>query len=286
MIVVTGASGQLGRRIVEQLLKRIAPERIGVSVRDPAKAADLAGCGVRVRAGDFADPESLRASFEGATQVLITSSNARVYGGDPLVQHRNAIEAARAAGAERIVYTSHMAASDRSAFPPMLEHAATEAMLAESGLAWTALRNGFYAQSALQFMGDWRNTGVIAAPEDGPVCWTTHSDLAGAVAVVLSEPGRFDGPTPPLTGSEALDLAALAQIASEILGRPVERLVIPDDHLQSAMTARGALPYAVNALLGFYRAGRAGEFAAMNPTLGTLLGYKPTAMAQVLAGAV
>ena len=177
MIIVTGASGKLGHAIVEQLVARVPVDQVGASVRDPAKAADLTALGVRVRRGDFADPESLRHAFAGATEVLIVSSNARASGGDTLAQHRSAIDAARAVGAGRIVYTSHMGASASSAFPPMHDHAATEEMLRQSGLAWTALRHGFYAASGVALMGDALETGVLEAPADGKVAWTAHAAL-------------------------------------------------------------------------------------------------------------
>lgn len=282
MIIDTGATGQLGRAIVEKLIERVPASGVGVSVRDVAKAAPLAAAGVRVRSGDFDQPEALRHAFEGATQVLIVSSNARAYGGDTLAQHRTAIAAARAAGARRIVYTSHMAASAASAFPPMLDHAATEAMLAESGLAWTALRNGFYAASGLALMGDALTTGVLEAPADGAVSWTAHADLAEAAAIVLADEGRYDGPTPPLTGSQALDLAAIASIASE-LGRPVRRVVISDDDLRARMAAHGAPAPRAAIALGLYHASRRGEFAAVDPTLARLLGRAPVTMRDLLA---
>ena len=283
MIIVTGATGHLGRAIVEQLVGRLAADQVGVSVRDPSKASDLAALGVRVRRGDFAEPASLTHAFEGATQVLVVSSNAAAHGGDPLAQHRAAIEAARAAGARRVVYTSHMGASATSLFPPMLDHAATEAMLGESGLAWTSLRNGFYASSGLALAGDGWKTGVIEAPADGKVSWATHADLAAAAAIVLTSEGRFDGPTPPLTGAEALDLADLAALGSELLGRPVRRQVLTDDEQQARMSARGAPPGAVRLVLGLYRASRAGEFAAVDPTLAQLLGRRPTPVRDLLA---
>ena len=196
MIIVTGASGQLGRAIVQKLAQRVPVTQVGASVRDPEKANDLAALGVRVRRGDFDEPASLAHAFEGATQVLIVSSNAAATGGDPLAQHQAAIEAARTAGAGRIVYTSHMAASSASAFPPMRDHAATEEMLRQSGLAWTALRNGFYGSSGLLFLGDALKTGVLEVPADGKVSWTAHADLAEAAAIVLADEGRYDGPTP------------------------------------------------------------------------------------------
>ena len=286
MIVVTGATGQLGRAIVTQLVARVPTGEVGASGRDPAKAADLAVIGVRVRRGDFADPDTLPHAFEGATQVLVVSSNAAAHGGDPLAQHRAAIAAARAVGARRVLYTSHMAASATSAFPPMHTHAATEAMLAESGLAWTALRNGFYASSGVAFMGDAPTTGVLAGPADGPVSWTAHADLAEAAAAILADDGRtwrFARPTPPLTGAEALDLVALVGLATDVLGRPVRREVVSDDALRARMAARGAPPVVADITLGFYAASRAGEFAAVDPTLAQILGRRPTRMRDVLA---
>src|SRR5271155_3895316 len=110
MIIVTGATGQLGRAIVERLLSRVPAGQIGVSVRDPDQAEDLAARGVRVRRGDFGDLPSLAGSFEDASQVLIVSGPA-----DP-APHHAAIEAAMAAGAKRILYTSHMGANPGSLF--------------------------------------------------------------------------------------------------------------------------------------------------------------------------
>jgi uncharacterized protein YbjT (DUF2867 family) len=286
MIIVTGATGQLGRAIVERLLARMPAQRVGVSVRDPAKAHQVAAHGVRVRRGDFAEPETLHAAFEGATQLLMVSSNARASGGDTLAQHQAAIAAARAVGARRVVYTSHMAASATSAFPPMHDHAATEELLRQSGLAWTALRNGFYAASGVALMGDALTTGVLAAPADGAVSWTAHADLAEAAALLLVDEGRYDGPTPPLTAAQSLDLADLAGIASTLSGRSIRREVIPDEELRARMTARGLPPGAVQVALGLYAASRKGEFAAVDPTLAELLGRQPTSLRDVLAASV
>ena len=283
MIIVTGATGQLGRGIVESLVTRVPADRIGVSVRAPEKASALSALGVRVRQGDFDDPASLARAFEGAKQVLIVSSNARAYGGNPLDQHRSAIEAARSAGARRIVYTSHMGASSSSLFPPMHDHAATEDTLRASGLAWTSLRNGFYASSGVALLGDARKTGVIEAPADGKVSWTAHADLAEVAATILADEGRYEGPTPPLTGSEALDLADIGDLASISWGRPLRREVTTDDALKAKMAARGVPPAVVDIALGLYRASRGGEFSAVDPTLERLLGRRPTAMRDVLA---
>ena len=283
MIIVTGATGQLGRGIVEQLVQRVPAGQVGVSVRDPAKAADLAALGVRVRRGDFEAPDSLEHAFEGATQVLLVSSNGAAQGRDPIAQHRTAIEAARAAGARRVVYTSHMGVGEASAFPPMRDHHATEGLLRQSGLAWTSLRNGFYAASGVMLMGDARRTGVIEAPADGKVSWTAHADLAEVAAILLAKEGQYEGPTPPLTASQALDLADLAGLASEVLGRPVRRQTIADEELRARMTARGVPARVVDISLGLYAASRAGEFSAVDPTLERLLGRRPTSMREVIA---
>ena len=283
MIVVTGATGKLGRQIVEALLDKLPAEQVGASVRDPAKASALAERGVRVRQGDFSDPSSLASSFEGASQVLIVSSNVRARGGDPLAQHRAAIDAARAAGVRRIVYTSHMGVGASSAFPPMHDHAETEAMLSGSGIAWTALRNGFYASTVPTMIGDAGSTGVLAAPQDGKVSWTAHSDLAEAAAMVLVDERRFDGATPPLTASEALDLSDVAALLAELNGRPIERRVLTDAKQAETMAERGVPAAAIDMTLGLYRAARAGEFAKVDPTLAWLLGRKPTTVREVLA---
>ncbi len=282
MIIVTGATGQLGHAIVLELLKLKSASEIGVSVRDPQKASDLAGKGVRVRRGDFADSASLQHAFEGATQLLMVSSNARAYGGEPLAQHQAAIEAARAAGVNRIVYTSQIAASPTSAFGPAVDHAATEEQLRQSGLAWTSLRNGFYASSGLMSMGNSLETGLLEAPADGKVAWAAHADLAEAAAILLMNPGRYGGPTPPLTGSQALDLADLAAIATE-LGRPVQRTVFPDEELGAKLEARGMPASAARFMLGNSIASRNGEFGPVNTTLEQLIGHPPTTMRALIA---
>ncbi|MDY7106136.1 MAG: NAD(P)H-binding protein [Actinomycetota bacterium] len=283
MIVITGATGQLGGRVVEQLLERVPASEIALSTRDPANARGLAARGVRVRRGDFDDGASLRHAFEGATKVLLVSSGA--LGEDGLRRHRTVIDAARDCGVERLVYTSQMGADPASAFPPMTTHAATEAMLAASGMAFTALRNGYYAASGLMFMGRALETGELVAPEDGPVAWTTHDDLASAAAVVLAGDGDLDGVTPPLTGREALTLADLAAIASEVTGRAIARVIVSDDEHRANLVAGGLPDRVADLLCGSFVASRRGAFAATDPTLEALVGRPPATMRQFLAAA-
>ncbi len=167
MIIVTGANGQLGRAIVRRLLERMSAAHIGVSVRDPAGAREPEERGVRVRQGDFTDAASLAHAFEGPSQVLISPAN--LTGEARLRMHRTAIEQAKAAGAGRILYASHMAASPVSLFPPMPDHAATEDMLRDSGVTFTSLRCGFYAASGAQIIKSAVETGELVGPEDGTV---------------------------------------------------------------------------------------------------------------------
>lgn len=283
MLIVTGASGQLGRKIVENLLQQVPAERIGVSVRDPGRVADLAAAGVRVRQGDYDDAASLRHAWDGAERVLLVSSNAAATGGDPLVQHRAAIEVARELNVHRVFYTSQIASSATSYFPPALTHAATEAMLAESGLPWTALRHGFYADSALGMNARGFASGVLAAPADGKVSWTTHDDLVAADAALLAGDQTIDGPTPPLTGLEALDLADLAVLAGEILAKPVSRQTLGDDEMLETARAAGVPAERLGIMMGYYHAARAGEFAGVDQTLAGLIGRPPQTMRDFMA---
>lgn len=286
MIVLTGANGTLGRAITERLLDRLPAQQVGVSVRDPEQAAVLRDRGVRVRRGDFADPATLADAFEGATQVLVVSAGA--LGASAVEMNLAAIAAAKAAGAGRILYTSHMGASPGSLFEPMPTHAASEQALQESGVPFTALRNGFYTSTILRLLGDAARTGVLALPEDGPVSWTAHADLADAAALALTDHDlpEFDGLSPALTATEAVDMDGVAQIVSELTGRTVTRQVVTDEAHRATLLAHGAPPPAADLLLGMFRASRRGEFAAVDPTLPRLLGRPPTTVRDVLATAL
>jgi len=281
MIIVTGANGQFGRQVVDHLLRRVPAERVGVSVRDPRRADGYARRGVRVRRGDFTDPASLADAFEGATQVLVVSVDR--LGDEAVRQHRAAIDAAVAAGARRILYTSHQAAGTTSRFRPGRDHAATEEALRHSGIAYTSLRNGFYASSGLAYFGDAGRTGTLDLPADGPVSWTDRADLAEAAAVLLADEGRYDGPTPPLTAADAYTYAELAALASELTGRTVSRGTVTDERFRDAMVERGVPAGMAGELVGMFAAARDGEFTAVDPTLGELLGRAPTPMRTLLA---
>ena len=188
--------------------------------------------------------------------------------------HRAAIEAAVRAGVGRILYTSHQGAALDTPFGPGRDHAQTEQLLAESGAAWTSLRNGFYAHTLNWCLGPWRETGVIAVPADGPVSWTAREDAAEAAAVILASNGAYEGPT-TLTASAAPTFEDLAAVASGISGRSVERVVMDEDEWIAAQMAAGQNEGAARFMLGMYQAAAGGFFAGTDPLLGTLLGREP-----------
>ncbi|WP_026925273.1 NmrA family NAD(P)-binding protein [Glycomyces arizonensis] len=277
MIIVTGANGRLGGGTVEHLLKRLPADQIGVSVRDPERAKGLSDRGVRVRHGDFTDASSLEHAFEGASRVLIVSCD--TLGEEGVRQHRTAIDAAVGAGARRILYTSHMAASADSSFVPVRDHTATEEYLAATGVPFTSLRDGFHASSAPMMLGDTAE-GTLAIPADGPVAWTDVNDLAEAAAILLAGEAVFEGPTPPLTAEATYTLPEVAAMAAG--DRPVATERLSDDDYRSRMKERGLPDIAVEMMLGFFLAARAGEFAGTDPALARLLGRSPRPLPEVL----
>ncbi|MGI5183501.1 NAD(P)H-binding protein [Dactylosporangium sp. CA-152071] len=281
MIIVTGATGNLGSRIVTRLLELVPPDTVGVSVRDAGKAAALAERGVRVRVGDFTDPDTLQHAFEGASQVLVISASIR--GAGAVAANIAAIDAARAAGAQRILYTSHQAAAKDSLFAPQLTHALTEEHLTRQGIAFTALRNGFYASTLGHYIGAALETGRLVAPQDGPVSWTDHADLAEVAAAVLAGNITLDGVTAPLTAPQALDFEAVAGILSDLTGRTIERVVVDDEAWKAAAVERGMPPQAADFTLGMFRAARRGEFAVTDPTLEAVIGQAAVPAGAVLA---
>jgi uncharacterized protein YbjT (DUF2867 family) len=284
MIIVTGATGQLGSRIVGRLLARVPAGRVGVSVRDPDRAAGLAARGVRVRRGDFGDPGNLAAAFEGATQVLVVSVDG--LGEGAVAQHRSAIDAAQRAGAQRILYTSHQAASPRSLFGPARDHAATEAHLAATGVPSTVLRDGFHAATVPHLLGRALETGELVAPADGPVSWTTHDDLAEAAAGILTDHDRPTSETLVLTAADAVDLGGVAAILSDLVGRTIRRVVVGDEDYVTGLAAHGVPEPAARMLLTMFQAARRGEFAVTDPALAHLVGHPPQTIRTVLRAAV
>lgn len=278
MIIVTGATGALNGATVEHLLTRIPRTEIGVSVRDPRRAQHLAARGIRVQQGSYDDPDALRDSFADADQVLLVSSSDRA--ADVIAQHRNAIDAAVDAGAKRILYTSAHGTGFDTPYPPLAVHAAAEAHLAASGVAWTALRNGFYGDLG-QLLGPWQETGVISMPADGPFSWVDRRDAAEAAAAILTSDAPPEGPV-DLTLSSPITLADFASAASALTGRRIRRIVVGDEEWITGEKDKGVPEQVARFTLSMFRATRGGHFARPDGTLARLLGREPRGIADQL----
>lgn len=248
-------------------VRRPPAERLAPAVRDLVSALDEVPVVVTGRRSDV---------------LAWNTLGHALLAGHAVRQHRAAIDGAVAAGARRILYTSHMGAGAASHFQPCRDHAATEDALRASGVPFTSLRNGFYTASALQFLGHALESGHVDLPADGPVSWTAHADLADAAAAILADEGCFDGPTPPLTAARALTFDDIAGIATDVTGRTFTRTTATDDQFREQLTGHGVPAEAADQLLGVFTAGRAGEFAAVDPTLTTLLGREPITLGAVL----
>lgn len=257
MIVVTGASGQLGRAIVKALLKHVPAVQIVASVRDFSKAAALAKRGVVVRSGNFEAPRPLASTFEHTSQFLVISVDK--LGRAALEMRQHAIEAAKAAGVQRVLYISHQGGRLDSPFAPARDHAITETALMQIAVPYASLRHGFYAESVLHLVGHDIAAGEIRAPEDGPVSWTSRMNLAEADATVLTKPVTFEGISPPLTASRAVTMFEMA----ELTGRDIERVTLTDKAWFEEKVACGVPAPMATMLLGRYLASRRGDLRSL-----------------------
>lgn len=232
-IVITGATGHLGRLVVEALLERGADGLVATG-RSVQRLADLAERGVRTERLDFDDvPDTV--DWLAAGDVLLLVSGSEVGRREP--QHRAVIELAARSGVRRIVYTSAPAADDTTlAVAP--EHAATEALIRESGLPFTFLRNGWYTENYLPAFEQARESGlVLGSAGEGRVASAPRSDFAGAAAVVLTTDGH-DGAVYELFGDAAWTYGELAGTFADVLGREVTyRSLTPEAHRDALLTA-------------------------------------------------
>ena len=235
-VVVTGATGHLGRLVVQNLLDRGVPAgQIVATGRRTETLADLADRGVIVRPSDFDDPDSLAAVFAGAQKVLLVSGNAI---GQRVAQHTNAIEAARAAGVELLAYTSVLNA-DTSMMLLAAEHQATEAVLRASGVPFVLLRNGWYHENYTAQIPVYLQTGaVFGAAGDGRVSGAARADYAAATGAVLAQDGHA-GAVYELGGTESFSLAELAATVAAATGQEVGYTDLPVEAYTQALVGAG-----------------------------------------------
>ncbi len=277
IIAVTGATGQLGRLVIEQLKTRAPAESLVALVRDPAKAADL---GVEVRAADYDEPATLAAALAGVDVLLLISSDAI---GQRVAQHRNVIEAAKATGVKRIAYTSILRADD-TPIGLGVEHRATEAMIRESGLAYTLLRNGWYLENyAGAIVGALHAGAFVGSADQGRISAAARADYADAAAIVLTSDGH-EGQTYELAGDEAFTMAELAAETSRQTGRDLPYNNLPEDAYAEVLKSIG-LPPPVAAMLAQSDVGAAqGALFNADRRLSRLIGRPTTPWAAFVAG--
>ncbi len=279
-IVVTGATGQLGRLVVEALLDRGVPaERIVATGRRTEALADLQDRGVTVRRADYTDPDSLRTAFAGAEKVLLVSSSEV---GQREAQHRNVIAAAKDAGVRLIAYTS-ITKADTSTLALASEHEATEQLLAESGVPYVVLRNGWYTENYTGQLPTYLEHGIVGSARAGRVSAATRADFAEAAAAVLAGDGHA-GKVYEL-GGEAFTMPELAAVVSAATGQEVTYTDVPVEQYTQILVGAG-LPEPVAAVFADGDRGVAdGELHVGADDLATLIGRAPTSLAEAVAAA-
>ena len=284
--VITGASGHLGRRVAELLVSEhdVAPADLVLVTRSPDKLADLAADGAHVRHGDFGDPASLQAAFAGAEKALVISTD-RV--GTRVQGHKAAIDAAVAAGARSIAYTSGINPSDSSPIGVMWEHRQTEDHLRAAAPAWTILRNSIYAEILLGGAQAALATGSHVTNEgDGRVSYVARDDCAAAAAAVLAADGH-EGRIYDITGPMSLGAADVAALYGELGARPVEVVQVDDDAFVAGLVEHAGMPRPVAEVYASFGTGaRCGYSAPVSDTFLQLTGRRPTPARDVLAAGI
>ena len=277
--LVTGASGQLGGRVVELLLEAGVGPLIATT-RSVDKLIVFANRGVDVRTADFNDPSGLGEAFSGAKRLLIISTD-DLEPGKRLAAHRGAIEAAVAADIEHIVYTSLTNPAEDSPIPFSGDHRDTEAMLAESGVSYTILRNNLYTDMMLMSAPQAIGMGqLFAAAGDGAAGYVTREDCAQAAAAALmkeTETNTYD-----ITGPELVSQGALAQILSEVSGSEIPYIPISVEDLRAAMMGNGLPKMMADVFSSFDVAIAKGFFAVKTSAVEDLTGQAPTSVRSFL----
>jgi NAD(P)H dehydrogenase (quinone) len=279
MIAVTGATGQLGRLVINALLKKVPASEIIAAVRNPEKAHDLAALGVQIRKADYSQPATLDTAFQGVDKLLLISSSEV---GQRIAQHSAVIAAAKRAGVKLLAYTSLLHA-DKSPLGLGEEHRATEALLRESGLPVVLLRNGWYTENyAASIAPALAHGAFIGAVAEGRIASAAREDYAEAAAVVLTQ-GNQAGKVYELAGD---DIYTLAEFSAEIARQSGKTVVYHDlseaDFKQALLGA--GLPDVFASLLADSDAGAAkGGLFDDSHTLSKLIGRPTTPYADVIA---
>ncbi|MGW4685680.1 SDR family oxidoreductase [Streptomyces sp. NPDC004244] len=281
-IVVTGATGALGRLVVEELLKRVPAAEVAVAVRDKAKAEDLAERGVEVRIADYDAPETLADAFRAGDRVLLVSGNAV---GRRVPQHTAVIEAAKAAGVAQLAYTGILGGPEAD-FDLAAEHKVTEQALLDSGLPYTFLRNGWYHENyTAQLAGVLAHGAVVGSAGEGRIASAARADYAAAAAAVLTGEGHLNR-IYELSGDMAWSMAEYAAEVSAQSGKEIAYTDLPAEAHLSALTGAG-VPEAFAALLVDVDAAISrGSLGHTGGDLARLIGRPTTPVAEAITAAL
>lgn len=282
MIVITGATGQLGRLVIAALLNKVPAKNIVAAVRDVEKAKDIAALGVVVRYADYNQPATWDAALKGAEKVLLISSSEV---GQRTQQHQTVIDAAKRAGVSQLAYTSILHA-DTSTLSLAQEHKETEAVIFASGLPYVFLRNGWYLENYIPGIAAAQSLGAVyGAAEEGRISAASREDYANAAAEVLSSAQHSDK-IYELAGDAAFTMAEYAAAISTLSGKAIPYVNLPQESYQNALVGAG-LPELFAAILADADAGIAkGQLFDEGRQLSQLIGKPTTSLESVIKRAL
>lgn len=282
MIVITGANGQLGRLVIQSLLKKLPAAEIVAAVRSPEKAQDIAALGVQVRQADYNQPATLASAFKGADKVLLISSSEV---GSRAAQHQAVINAVKQAGVKLLAYTSLLKA-ETSPLALASEHLATEQAIKASGIAFVLLRNGWYTENYAASIAPALAHGVfIGSAGEGKIASASRADYAEAAAAVIASDGQA-GKVYELAGDDFYTLHDFANEIAKQAGKNVSYQDLPEAAFAEALVGVG-LPAPFAALLADSDVGAAkGGLFDDSHQLSHLIGRPTTPYATVIAASL
>ena len=279
-ILVTGATGKLGRTVIETLVKKLPANRIVALVRDEAKAADLKEKGVDIRLGDYDDTASLDRAMQGVEKVLLISGGNAKNG---LAQHQNVVDAAKKAGVKCIAYTSRCL-KDRNTLVNQLmkRHFETEDYIKESGLPYILFRNILYMDSMTFFLGEKvLDTGVYLPAGDGKASFALRSDMGEAIGNVLSG-NDCNNRIYDFTGTETYSFYDVATALTELSGKKVNYTPVEPETYQAHTTQLGMPAFVIGMVIGFMTDIKNGQEEKVSADLENILGRKPASLKEGL----
>lgn len=281
-LLVTGASGHFGQRVIERLLES-GHHQIIATTRHPEKLAHFSDQGVTVRQADFDAPDALPEAFAGADRLLLVSTDAVDRPGRRIEQHTNAVSAAKTAGVQHILYTSIHNADPDSPIFVVPDHLATEQAIEQSGMSWTILRNNIYMEILLGAIKMALPSGTIFnATGNGKAAYVTREDCARAAAAALAS-STTENQKMNVTGPAAVGYAEIASIASDVLGKPITYQPITLEQAIAGMVQSG-MPEPVAQAYASFDAGIAqGWLHEVTSVVQDLTGRAPTSVREFLA---